>query len=408
MKRIRRVLACVLVVLVMGQQMPATTVQASTLEDKLQQLKDQLDKNKQEQETISNEKDDAQKKVDDLKKEESQLGYTYNTLNKKLQSVSDEISQTQDAIATTSSDIKKLERELEEAQKAKDTQYEGMKKRIQFMYENGTDSILISILTSGSVAEFVKRTEYISMIASYDRMMVETYNELVETIASKSESLMEKKQQLSAYNENLSKKQDELDDLVDNAGSEYAAKKGETNAAQMTADELDAKIKELEQANASLDAQIAQAQFELAQQLGGDITDTQGALTNYSDADLKLLAGIIQAEAGGETTEGKLAVGSVVMNRVMSSRFPNTISGVVYQPNQFTPTRNGVLAVILENGPRDDCYDVARRVLAGERNVSYCFFWATWYANQNPWIYEKTEGVFICNQYYYNYKGQTY
>lgn len=408
MKRIRRVLACVLVVLFMGQQMPAAMVQASALEDKLQQLKDQLDKNKQEQEAVSNEKEDAQKKVDDLKEEEDQLGYTYNTLNKKLQSVNDEISETQDAIATTSSDIKKLEKELEEAQNAKDAQYEGMKKRIQFMYENSTDSILISILTSGSVAEFVKRTEYISMIASYDRKMVESYDELVETIASKSESLSAKKQQLSAYNETLSKKQDELDDLVDNAGSEYAAKKGETSAAQMTADELDAKIKELEQANVALDAQIAQAQFELAQQLGGDINDTEGALTNYSDADLKLLAGIIQAEAGGETTEGKLAVGSVVMNRVMSSRFPNTISGVVYQPNQFTPTRNGVLAVILENGPRDDCYAVARRVLAGERNVSYCFFWATWYANQNPWIYEKTEGVFICNQYYYNYKGQTY
>ncbi|MDD6194670.1 MAG: cell wall hydrolase [Lachnospiraceae bacterium] len=408
MKKIRRGLACFLIALFVVQQMPAQVVHAMTLEEKIEELKQQMEQNKQQQDVVKNEKDNAQEKANGLKQEENQLGYTYNTLNNQLQSVTNEISETENAIATTTSDIEKLKKELEEAEKARDAQYEGMKKRIQFMYENGNNSLLVSILTSGSVAEFVQRAEYISMIASYDRKMVQSYDELMETISSKSEELSTKKKELSAYNETLADKQDELDDLVGNAGDAYAAKKGETSAAQMTADELNATIQQLEQANASLEAQIAQAQFELAQQIGGDITDTEGSMTNYSDADLKLLAGIIQAEAGGESTEGKLAVGSVVMNRVMSSRFPSTISGVVYQPNQFTPTRNGVLAVILENGPREDCYEIARRVLAGERNVSYCFFWATWYANQNPWIYEKTEGVFICNQYYYNYRGETY
>lgn len=50
-----------------------------------------------------------------------------------------------------------------------------------------------------------------------------------------------------------------------------------------------------------------------------------------SDSDLYLLGAIIQCEADGEPYEGKLAVGSVVMNRVRSSYFPNTVSGVIYQ-----------------------------------------------------------------------------
>ena len=387
MKRIRRVLACVLVVLVMGQQMPATTVQASTLEERLQQLKQELDKNKQEQKEVNSEKKEAQDKVDGLKNEEKQLGYTYNSLNKKLQGVYSEIDSTENAISTANSDIEQLEKDLEEAKKNRDAQYEGMKKRIQFMYENGTDSILVSILTSGSVAEFVKRAEYASMIASYDREMVSYYDKLQETIVSKSAQLEEKKQELSAYQETLKSKQGELKELVGDAGNAYASKKGEVSAAQMSVDEFDAIIADLKQKEAANEQQYAAIQAEMAKQytqdMGGVVEDTSGALNGYSQDDLILMAAIIQAEAGGESYAGQLAVGTVIMNRVMSNKFPNTLEGVIYQKNQFQPVRDGHLALILERGPNESCTQAARETLGGYRSGDWLFFmtkyWADYY-----------------------------
>ena len=55
------------------------------------------------------------------------------------------------------------------------------------------------------------------------------------------------------------------------------------------------------------------------------------------------MASIINCEAGSEPYQGKLAVGIVVMNRVSSKSFPNSIKGVIYQKGQFSPVRNGSL-----------------------------------------------------------------
>ena len=61
----------------------------------------------------------------------------------------------------------------------------------------------------------------------------------------------------------------------------------------------------------------------------------------YSSSDTNLLARLIYAEARGETYTGKVAVGAVVLNRVKSAAFPNTISGVIYQPYAFTCVSDG-------------------------------------------------------------------
>ncbi len=61
----------------------------------------------------------------------------------------------------------------------------------------------------------------------------------------------------------------------------------------------------------------------------------------YSSSDIALLARLIYAEARGESYTGQVAVGAVVLNRVKSSSFPNTISGVIYQPYAFTCVQDG-------------------------------------------------------------------
>ncbi len=70
-------------------------------------------------------------------------------------------------------------------------------------------------------------------------------------------------------------------------------------------------------------------------------SQTSNSGTSYSNTDVTLLARLIYGEARGENFTGQVAVGAVVMNRVKSSSFPNTISGVIYQPYAFTAVADG-------------------------------------------------------------------
>lgn len=96
-------------------------------------------------------------------------------------------------------------------------------------------------------------------------------------------------------------------------------------------------------------------------------TTTQAPVAASYD-DVTLLGGLVQLEAGGESYEGKLAVASVVVNR-LNSGFAGSISGVIYQPGQFPGANNGKLASILASGVSSDSLNAASAALSGTNNV---------------------------------------
>ena len=347
--------------------------------------------------------------LDELEQQKQQTQQDAQDAKQDLEDAKDRTDSLQEEAEALEGEYRSLNSQLAEAQQKAREQYEAMKKRIQYMYENGNDSMLISILSSGSIAEFVKRAEYAYSIARYDQQMLEQYDQLQQDIAAKTAELQNKQTQLSSYQDTLSAKHQEMDTLVNNAGANLSAKNQEVSAAQMSEAEFEAKIAELEAYEKRLDEQIADEQLRLAQQIAqeeqesGQKEDTSGALEGYTQSDLTLMAAIIQAEADNQSYEGKLAVGSVVMNRVKSSKFPNTVSGVIYQKNQFAPVNDGHLALILERGPNETCYRAARQVLEGYRNVEYLFFWTVDLANERD-IWDITYGVVIGDHYFYNYK----
>ena len=73
---------------------------------------------------------------------------------------------------------------------------------------------------------------------------------------------------------------------------------------------------------------------------GGSVSSNQGS-SNYTSSDLYLLAKAIYAEGRGESYTGQVAIGAVIMNRVKSPSFPNTVSGVIYQKGAFTAVTDG-------------------------------------------------------------------
>lgn len=113
--------------------------------------------------------------------------------------------------------------------------------------------------------------------------------------------------------------------------------------------------------------------------LGVSGTTTEAAKKAYTEQDLKYMASIIYCEAGNQSYAGKLAVGCVVMNRVSSSKFPNTVLRVIKQKGQFSPVRQGKFSRELKRlkagkysyGARKQCMKAAQEVLEGQRSVTY-------------------------------------
>ena len=98
---------------------------------------------------------------------------------------------------------------------------------------------------------------------------------------------------------------------------------------------------------------------------------------SLNSTDLDMMAAIIECEAGGESYTGKVAVGAVVMNRVRSSLFPDTVAGVIYQKRQFSPVGSGRFAIVLARGANASCYEAAQEAMAGSSPVGNCLFFRT-------------------------------
>ncbi|MCL2719259.1 MAG: cell wall hydrolase [Lachnospiraceae bacterium] len=97
-------------------------------------------------------------------------------------------------------------------------------------------------------------------------------------------------------------------------------------------------------------------------------TANRGRVDASAD-EIRLLGALIFCEAGNQSYEGKVGVGAVVMNRVKSGAYPNTIHGVIYASGQFPPALNGKVARIYEQGVPACCLRAAEAAINGETTV---------------------------------------
>lgn len=122
-----------------------------------------------------------------------------------------------------------------------------------------------------------------------------------------------------------------------------------------------------------------------AKALGISLSSGSSGNSNYSGGDIYLLAKTIHAEARGEPYIGQVAVGAVVLNRVKSSSFPNTISGVVYQPWAFTAVHDG--QINLE--PNDSAMRAAKDAMNGWDPTNGCIYYFNPATATSKWIWSR-------------------
>jgi len=110
-----------------------------------------------------------------------------------------------------------------------------------------------------------------------------------------------------------------------------------------------------------------------------------GSSTSNSSGDVYLLARCIYGESRGEPYKGQVAVGAVIMNRVRSSSFPNSISGVIYQPGAFSVVDDGQINL----SPNDSALRAARDAMNGYDPTNGCLYYYNPDKTTNKWIWSR-------------------
>lgn len=112
---------------------------------------------------------------------------------------------------------------------------------------------------------------------------------------------------------------------------------------------------------------------------------SSGSYGKYSKNDYQLLARVISAEARGEPFTGQVAVGAVVLNRVESPSFPDTVAGVIYQPGAFSCVDNGQFSQPVA----DSCYRAAQDALNGWDPSNGSIYYYNPVTAQSAWIRQR-------------------
>ena len=348
---------------------PVSYVYATSTQEKLNKAEEQK---KETQSQLNETKEDLQ----ELKEEKSNLEVQLSDLNKKLTEVSDNLNDLEDQIVKKEEEIKITEEDLQTAKEMEEDQYESMKIRIRFMYERNDYALLEAIFASGSFGDALNKADYVKQIAEYDRKKLQEYEETRKLIEEEEARLKEEKQQLDQLKTQVEEEKKKVNSYVNQTASNISSYSGQISDAEAKALAYEAKIREqeanIEYLKKKLEEEKALSNLA-AQSKWRDISEVK-----FEEGDRKLLANIIYCEAGGEPYAGQLAVGAVVINRVLSGVFPDTVVGVIYQKNQFSPVASGRLALALaEDKATAACYKAADEAMAGQNNVGSCVFFRT-------------------------------
>lgn len=356
------------VVVLVFCSLTVSTAYASTTQDSIDDAKEQID-------DLQEQKEEAENQVNDISNQKEGLETNLGELNGQLSQIISSMNELETQITAKEEEIRQAETELAEAEAACQKQYDDMKLRIQFMYENGSDSAWQMLLESTSFTDFLNRTEYVIEINNYDRQLLTEFQELQADIAEQKAALETDHTELLAMKEDMEAQQSQVNSLISTTQNNIAQTNQALADAQADVQELETQLAAMIEYEQQLEIQKAQedaARLAAIQQQEQE--DTSGVVYVPTNSDVYLLGAIIQCESEGEPYAGKVAVGSVIMNRVKSSYFPNTISGVIYQGGQFSPVTSGRLAYRLQAGVNNECLQAAQEVLNGNISLNCLYF----------------------------------
>ncbi len=298
--------------------------------------------------------------VNELEESTSDLQNELSDLNKDLETLQREIASISEQIESTSAHIAEVRESLALAKGEEEAQYDAMKQRIVYIYESGNTDLFEMLLSSSSLADFLNRAEYVTMVNEYDR-------NALQKLQNTREEILEQEAQLKAEEENLQALQQQLNSKANAITSQISETSTELAEYQRKLERAKEEAKKAEEA-------LKQPIVPVAPPPSIPSRDNVNFGSNYAVSEQELLefAALLQCEAGTSHEEGILAVASVVVNRMNHSAYPNTLHGVIFQSGQFTPAGGSRFNRILANGVNPTCLRIAKEALAGKNNVGGC------------------------------------
>lgn len=290
-----------------------------------------------EKEALEEELEAAKQAVADLKESKGNVEEKLAALNTRLMNISERITVLEGQLEEKNRDISETQEELEEAKQVQAQQYEDMKLRIQFMYENSQTTYLQLLLEAKDITSLLNSVEYISEIQRYDRRKLEEYTEMVEYIAGVEAQLEQDYEELQEMKASVEEEKASVAALMKQKETELANIASNIMDAQSEADyyaaeiqaqeELIAEIKRIEAEKAAAGKQNhpytggvftwpCPSSTRITSDYGVRTSPTSGASTNHKGIDIGADGGadIVAAAAGMVTSAAySSAAGNYVM-----------------------------------------------------------------------------------------------
>lgn len=206
--------------------------------------------------------DETKKKGQELEQQKDEAQKEQNDLSSQLSSILTEMEDVETKVANKEQEIADIADELIAAQVKENDQYNAMKKRIKFMYENGNVHFIEILFESKDIGEFLNNAEYITTISKYDRKMLDEFQDTVKQVEEQEEKLQEEQVELQELQDQLIAKHNDVEKLLNDKTAEVS----ELESAISANSEKLAKLQEEAAAAAALQQQQQQAQQQQQQQ----------------------------------------------------------------------------------------------------------------------------------------------
>lgn len=231
---------------------------------------------------LNQQKNEAEQKKEELEASKAKAQEYIDNVDKQLTSLATEMYETSQELDKTQDKIKTTKKKLEAAEESITIQYDDMKLRIKYMYENGDSQIMDLLLNSKSFTEFLNKAEYITELSQYDRKMLNKLKETKQEIADAKSTLEKEEKNLVAMQKQQESDKAELENLSASKQQELAQYEELISYNEDTAKDLEAEILAQEKRVAAAEQESIEAANRAAQQQAQQQTNQQANTPSYT------------------------------------------------------------------------------------------------------------------------------
>lgn len=273
--------------------------------------KEKISNAQAEQAAAQSQLDSIQSRIDELNSKKGQSEEYLSELNQQLDDLQNRLQELQDQYDAKQNELVQIQADLEDAKAKEEEQYEAMKLRIQYMYENSSGNGYMAMLfSSKSISELISRAEYIQKISDFDRDLMQEYEDTVDQVKEKETQVQEEQAAIVELQQQSSDQQEAIQELyaaayqelrtysaeLDDAKSSESALVDEINSKadaindlirQAKEEEIAAQKKAEEEAAAAAQQAAAEAEAEAARKQAAEAEAARAAAAEAANAAAK-------------------------------------------------------------------------------------------------------------------------